>query len=92
MTKDKQARDEALKPCPFCGGDARIDNTHMTKCFDRPAGRLYWAVCETCDDVCGNNSDSFKEAIAAWNTRAAQDVEAVDVGNHLEGLHSEMQM
>ena len=54
-----------LKPCPFCGGEARMreDVSHSTACFvgcavDDCFGELHWA-------------STRAEAIYAWNTRAA---------------------
>ncbi len=60
-----------LEPCPFCEGDARIDNTLIAACLGEPARRIYWAVCESCDATAGEVSDSFQDAIKAWNTRPA---------------------
>lgn len=48
-----------LKPCPFCGGHARI---FRVNCF------YYEAQC----NVCGNRTAPYKypeTAIAAWNRR-----------------------
>ena len=56
---------EELKPCPFCGGEARIDST--------PYGskvRIYWVLCEDCGAEDGSILDSQKEAKKSWNTRA----------------------
>lgn len=57
---------EELKPCPFCGGEARI----IAKPYEPK-------VCVGCDDdTCLGFSglgwlyDSEKEAIEAWNRRA----------------------
>jgi len=60
-----------LEPCPFCGGDAEIENTH-TPC--------YTVVCSVCgaekDDTQSYKKDtltehlqSAKRAIAGWNVR-----------------------
>ena len=56
-----------LKPCPFCGGEARIieheftgaDNTYGIKCKCGTQGFQFW--------------ESIDDAIKAWNRRA-QDV------------------
>jgi hypothetical protein len=66
---------EELKPCPFCGGDAKHnDGGNSTY------GRFWWAVgCPECDvvlrdrEVWGANSQLVlpaKECFARWNTRA----------------------
>lgn len=55
-------REETLKPCPFCGGEAAI--TH--------AVGEHWARCMTCEAstvLC----TSRDRAIAAWNRRAVGD-------------------
>lgn len=65
MTEPK----EALKPCPFCGGEAKTTE----KRFGVPKKwRILWGV--YCDGDCGTFFDcrepSESKAIAAWNTRA----------------------
>ena len=55
---------EELKPCPFCGGEARECLTHL------PAGWFDSIECTKC----GASTDGYpppNDAIAAWNTRAA---------------------
>jgi len=52
-----------LKPCPFCGGEA--------KTIKNAVGTLFWVYCWKC----GARSDSYtieyeQKAIDAWNTRA----------------------
>ena len=49
---------ETLKPCPFCGGEARMHDNGME------------VVCVSCES-CGPFCDTKAEAIAAWNARAA---------------------
>ena len=54
--------DTKLKPCPFCGNEARI------LC---PRGKLAWIRC----DICGIETKVFenkKRAIEFWNRRAEQ--------------------
>lgn len=49
-----------LLPCPFCGGEAMIDN----------AGGKYQAWCEHCCCIhMGEFYNTEAEAIAAWNRR-----------------------
>ena len=67
-----------LKPCPFCGGEARI----IAKPYEPK-------VCVGCDDdTCLGFSglgwlyDSEKEATEAWNRRAERTCRMVDCGSH----------
>ena len=62
---------EALKPCPFCGGnDIRFDKHHSYN-YSHPDFKFHWSMC------CYNCGATFpnryrKELlVAAWNTRAA---------------------
>lgn len=59
MSDEKQKN---LKPCPFCGAEARIIKHH---------GRdWYIAVCNDCGASRGDFSHSRKEAAESWNQRA----------------------
>lgn len=61
-------RDDALLPCPFCGGDG---------CYVRSSGIETEVYCQNCTavgpmyvaDTFNDGADDDK-AIAAWNTRA----------------------
>ncbi len=53
---------DALKTCPFCGGDASF----------KP--RSFKASCDKCGAHIPNGSTTSGEAITAWNTRAAPKV------------------
>ncbi len=50
-----------LKSCPFCGGEARIEDNAFTDAFFIMRER-----CHTTSDVYSTKN----EAIEAWNTRA----------------------
>lgn len=50
---------EELKPCPFCGGDAQIDEI---------CGEEYSAECKNCEIGTYFNTDKQK-VIDAWNRR-----------------------
>ena len=60
--------DERLKPCPFCGGEARISAD--TEAVRDSEGRL-WAFTVVCDKCCATSGLTYspKKAIEAWNTR-----------------------
>ena len=61
--------DNKLKPCPFCGGEAMIDDLSASY---RPDAEPWWGVgCDNNDcpiEVWATSSDR-ERAIAAWNTR-----------------------
>ena len=55
--------DQALLPCPFCGGKARIFNTSGERyCVEGVVG---------CTDCCAEigSDDSTDKAVDAWNKR-----------------------
>ena len=54
-----------LKPCPFCGGKARLDNRF----------NWWWVACTSGRKICKVNAstiqfDSPDEAVEVWNRRA----------------------
>lgn len=62
-------KDKKLKPCPFCGGPARISAD--TEAVRDPQGRL-WAFTVVCDSCCATSGLTYSpnRAIEAWNRRA----------------------
>lgn len=55
-----------LKPCPFCGGDAKVAR-------DVTCGyETFWVHCLKCHSE-ANYGHTEAEAIKAWNTRAAME-------------------
>ena len=63
-----------LKPCPFCGGEAKMQKSKRWPDDADAAVDGYTAVCQNLDCILGGNdewwADTEAEAIAAWNTRA----------------------
>ena len=51
-----------LKPCPFCGGKAKL--------FGTESNGIFYVKCLECD--VDSNFDTDEEAIAAWNRRAVE--------------------
>jgi len=62
--------DEKLKPCPFCGGYAHIDNTSSMKQF-----RDFAIYCEGCDSwfVLDSYKADEEDLIGAWNRRTSNE-------------------
>lgn len=63
---------EKLKPCPFCGGKARLEAIDFDDDYPTNLSEVIWWVMCT---KCGAHTDEYStpteaEAIAAWNTRA----------------------
>lgn len=66
--------DEALLPCPFCGGDGCIGKSNFPV--------FYFINCNDCtasSDVllAAENEYTLDQAIARWNTRAADPLRAI---------------
>jgi Lar family restriction alleviation protein len=59
---------EALKPCPFCGGSARITFVSDFQIISPRTGRR--VVCSKCPGQTGATAFEH-EAVAAWNNRTA---------------------
>lgn len=54
---------ETLKPCPFCGSEAKIVHFSQDACYVK---------CENYDCMAGQKVyDTKADAIAAWNNRTA---------------------
>lgn len=60
-----------LKPCPFCGGNAKVET------YKHPYGHtMYWVGCanEKCDVFPETPGYSERRnAVRSWNKRALQD-------------------
>lgn len=72
-------QDDALLPCPFCGGKAYMVDAEID-------GREHYiAKCGTCYSTSGVMQLSRPEAVAAWNRRAERtcrnDLKDSDFGN-----------
>lgn len=67
---------EKLKPCPFCGGKASIDEITANPFSNEDESM--WAVgCEKCN--IGWYKETEAEAIATWNRRAAPENKYEDI-------------
>lgn len=65
------ARSEALLPCPFCGGPARLSNRQDESLWSHELVDWYSASCLDCD-IEMTECDDFDGLRKAWNTRAGQ--------------------
>ena len=55
----------ALKPCPFCGGEATI--------YEDRHENITYGYTVACDNCCATVfADTEKEAIEAWNKRVIE--------------------
>lgn len=61
---------DKLKPCPFCGGNAKVRETGYRK-WDGSHRRFYIVECECC--TVNIENDKKEEAITSWNTRKPMD-------------------
>lgn len=52
-----------LKPCPFCGGEAKANNC---------GAGMYFIRCNTCGASMGDNFISKASAVERWNIRTIQ--------------------
>ena len=59
-----------LKPCPFCGGEARINKGHSR------LAEWYTVSCSKCHVTQTVRYIKPEKAIEAWNTRADADIRA----------------
>lgn len=88
VTDTQQQPQESLKPCPFCGGEARIEHIaphdhHFIVRLSFPG--TYYAECIPCDFRLFG--DSVALAAAAWNRRVVRPAPAEGVREALIELH-----
>lgn len=64
-------REDALLPCPFCGGEAEIGHHAKGRPGAWENAEDFWVFCETEDcNVHVGMCETRSEAIASWNRRA----------------------
>ena len=67
---------DKLKPCPFCGGEAKV------LCMTYSGGKVYGVFCKRdseAEDQHGHFIDNYsseEDAVSAWNRRAYNTAEA----------------
>lgn len=73
--------DIELKPCPFCGGEAKLNKITGGKLFSRLTG--FYVKCKTCRTSTGCELKE-EDVVEKWNTRKPMDQivkQLEDVGN-----------
>ena len=72
-----------LLPCPFCGGDADVV-AYSPRLLRPSCNHTYCVVCNECEMLFGwdidygGRYDTEDDAMIAWNTRAAVEMEGRD--------------
>lgn len=62
--------DQPLKPCPFCGGDAVVEDCGNHEEEWGGPWEAWIVECPKCDIYMGTEDMSKAGAISKWNTRA----------------------
>ena len=74
-----------LLPCPFCGGEADIEEISGNPFTNEP---YTWAVgCKDCN--IGWYKETEEDAIAAWNRRAGDDTNAATNADRIRSMSDE---
>lgn len=61
---------EELKPCPFCGGEARVVFGSATTKDGHHT--VFTVFCDECNAQGSSSYESLEEAVAVWNVRTEQ--------------------
>lgn len=70
-----------LKPCPFCGGDAKVVTTHDESIWSHETVPYTCVYCPVCEISTENTCKGYEpDAIAAWNRRTPAEPIARVVG------------
>lgn len=62
---------QELKPCPFCGGEARV--CHFSSFVNSAFDSGYYIKCNKCGTTGHKYFTTMKQAIRAWNRRVEND-------------------
>ncbi len=75
---------QKLKPCPFCGGKAKIIHYRSRT---NVKNKTYIAFCGACD-LWHGHSKTKTEAINKWNTRVSKPADAISFMSAMEGMYN----
>ena len=64
---------ETLKPCPFCGGEASIQQ------FDAHPSLPFRIICACGAEIRGGRGESVEEGVERWHRRAERTCHAVEI-------------
>lgn len=61
---------EELKPCPFCGGEAKLTGYSSAQSMKKYGNKIHWVICANKCKASGYEHDTKEKIIKAWNKRA----------------------
>ena len=64
---------DELKPCPFCGAEARVCGFHYSLLDIAGEPKDFCVICNDCSASSYHYANTPDKAIAAWNRRANDD-------------------
>jgi hypothetical protein len=88
---------ESLKPCPFCGDKARIEERQDESLFSHDIVTWYWVQCSNtknvdtdCPAYDGSGSEVKEEVVEAWNRRAERCKSCQELRRRIQQLESQL--